>query len=83
MKILDRYIIKTFLQPFLFIFSVIFFIFMVNVVWIQMANIVGRGLTTFELFKFFLYASPSVVSMVTSYNTFSINYDFWKFRRKV
>ena len=64
MKILDRYIIKTFLQPFLFIFSVIFFIFMVNVVWIQMANIVGRGLTTFELFKFFLYASPSVVSMV-------------------
>ena len=64
MKILDRYIIKTFLQPFLFIFSVLFFIFMVNVVWIQMANIVGKGLTTFELFKFFLYASPSVVSMV-------------------
>lgn len=64
MKILDRYIIKTFFGPFLFIFSVLFFIFMVNIIWVQMANIFGKGLTYFQVGKVLFYMSPSVVSMV-------------------
>lgn len=63
-KKLDLYIIKTFLGPFSFIFSILFFIFMVNVVWIQLFNIGGKGLSTWELIKFFYYISIGVMKMV-------------------
>lgn len=64
MKILDRYIIKTFFGPVLFIFSVLFFIFIVNIVWIQMMHFFGKGLSYFEIGKVLFYYSASVVSMV-------------------
>ncbi|MDO4762911.1 MAG: LptF/LptG family permease [Flavobacteriaceae bacterium] len=64
LKRLDLYIIKTFLGPFFFIFSVLFFILMVNVVWIQIFNLGGKGLSFGELTKFFFYISVGVVKMV-------------------
>ena len=63
-KKIDLYIIKTFLGPFFFIFSILFFIFMVNIVWIQMFNLGGKGLTTWELAKFFYYLSVGIIKMV-------------------
>lgn len=63
-KKIDQYLIKTFFGPFLFIFSVLFFIFIVNIVWIQMFNLAGKGLSTMELAKFFYYLSVNVVKMV-------------------
>ncbi len=64
MKILDRYIIKTFFGPFLLIFSVLFFIFIVNIIWIQMAQFMGKGLSYFEIIKLLFYLGVSVVAMV-------------------
>ena len=64
LKKLDQYIIKTFLGPFFFIFSVLFFIFMVNIIWIQLAQFTGKGLTTWEILKFLFYMSVNVVKMV-------------------
>lgn len=64
MKKLDKYIIKTFLGPFLFIFSVLFFIFIVNIIWTQMSQLTGKGLTYWEISKFLFYLGISVVSMV-------------------
>lgn len=64
MKILDRYIIKTFFGPFLFIFSVLFFIFIVNIIWIQMAAFIGKGLSNWEIVKLLFYMGVTVVSMV-------------------
>ena len=64
LKKLDQYIIKTFFGPFLFIFSVLFFIFMVNIVWIQLSQFTGKGLTTWEILKFLFYLSVNVVKMV-------------------
>lgn len=63
-KKLDLYIVKSFLIPFLFIFSILFFIFMVNVVWIQILNLGGKGLSPWELTKFLYYISIGVVKMV-------------------
>ena len=63
-KILDRYIIKTFFGPFFFIFSILFFIFMVNIVWIQLGQFMGKGMTYFEIGKLLFYASASVVNLV-------------------
>ncbi|MFC4687118.1 LptF/LptG family permease [Epilithonimonas pallida] len=64
MKKLDKYIIKTFFGPFLFIFSVLFFIFIVNIIWTQMSQLTGKGLTYWEITKFLFYLGISVVSMV-------------------
>ena len=64
LKKLDQYIIKTFFGPFLFIFSVLFFIFMVNIVWIQLSQFTGKGLSTWEIMKFLFYLSVNVVKMV-------------------
>lgn len=64
MKILDRYIIKTFFGPFLFIFSVLFFIFMVNIIWIRLAQFTGKGLSYWEILKLLSYLGVSVVTLV-------------------
>lgn len=64
LKILDRYIIKTFFGPFLFIFFVLFFIFVVNIIWIQMGKFVGKGLTYWEILKLLSFLSVIVVQMV-------------------
>lgn len=64
MKKLDQYIIKTFFGPFLFIFSVLFFIFIVNIIWTQMSQLTGKGLTYWEISKFLFYLGINVVSMV-------------------
>lgn len=63
-KIIDRYIIKTFFGPFLFIFSVLFFIFIVNIVWIQLGQFMGKGLTYWEIIKLLFYFGVSVISLV-------------------
>lgn len=64
LKKLDQYIIKTFFGPFFFIFSVLFFIFMVNIIWIQLAQFTGKGLSNWEIVKFLFYMSVNVVKMV-------------------
>ncbi|MCG2793961.1 MAG: LptF/LptG family permease [Weeksellaceae bacterium] len=64
MKKLDQYIVKTFFGPFLFIFSVLFFIFIVNIIWTQMSQLTGKGLTYWEIAKLLFYLGMSVVSMV-------------------
>lgn len=64
MKILDRYIIKTFFGPFLFIFSVLFFIFIVNIIWIRLAQFTGKGLSYWEIMKLLSYIGISVVTLV-------------------
>lgn len=64
LKKLDQYIIKTFFGPFFFIFSVLFFIFMVNIIWIQLAQFTGKGLSNWEIIKFLFYMSVNVVKMV-------------------
>ena len=64
LKKLDQYIIKTFFGPFLFIFSVLFFIFIVNIVWTQLAQFTGKGLSYFQIAKLLFYIGVSVVKMV-------------------
>lgn len=63
-KILDRHLIKTFFSPFVLIFSVLFFIFIVNIVWIQMAQLTGKGLSIWQIFKLLFYMGVSVISLV-------------------
>ncbi|SIT19407.1 lipopolysaccharide export system permease protein [Chryseobacterium ureilyticum] len=64
LKILDRYIIKTFFGPFFFIFSVLFFIFIVNIIWVQMGQFMGKGLSYWQILKLLFYLGVNVISMV-------------------
>lgn len=64
LKKLDWYIIKTFFGPFLFIFSVLFFIFIVNIIWIQLGQFMGKGLSYWEILKLLFYMGVSVISLV-------------------
>lgn len=64
LKILDRYIIKTFFGPFFFIFSVLFFILIVNIVWVQLDQFMGKGLSYFEIIKLLFYFGVSVINLV-------------------
>lgn len=63
-KKLDGYVIKSFFGPFLFIFSVLFFIFVVNIIWIQLAQFTGKGLSYREILKLLAYLSVKVVQLV-------------------
>lgn len=63
-KKLDRYIIKTFFGPFIFIFSVLFFIFIVNIIWIQLGQFLGKGLSYLEILKLLFYMGVSVITLV-------------------
>ncbi|MBC7555673.1 MAG: LptF/LptG family permease [Chryseobacterium sp.] len=63
-KKLDRYIIKTFFGPFIFIFSVLFFIFIVNIIWIQLGQFLGKGLSYWEILKLLFYMGVSVITLV-------------------
>lgn len=64
LKKLDWYTIKTYFGPFLFIFSVLFFIFMVQFAWQEMDKFLGKGLGMLDIFKFLFYLGLSVIQMV-------------------
>lgn len=63
-KKLDWYGIRTYFGPFLFIFSVLFFIFMVQFAWQEMDAFVGKGLDLLTIFKLLFYLGLSVIQLV-------------------
>ncbi|WP_027376261.1 LptF/LptG family permease [Kaistella palustris] len=63
-KKIDGYVIKTFFGPFIFIFSVLFFIFVVNIIWIRLAQLTGKGLDYWEILRLLSYLSAIVVQLV-------------------
>lgn len=64
LKKLDWYVIKTFLGPFIFIFSVLFFIFIVQFAWQQMEKFVGKGLEWYTIVELLFYLGINVVQLV-------------------
>lgn len=63
-KKIDGYVIKTFFGPFIFIFSVLFFIFVVNIIWIRLSQFTGKGLSYWEILRLLSYLSVIVVQLV-------------------
>ncbi|MGP2570097.1 LptF/LptG family permease [Ornithobacterium rhinotracheale] len=63
-KKLDWYGIRTFFGPFIFIFSVLFFIFMVQFAWQEMDMFAGKGLDIGTIFKLLFYLGLTVIQFV-------------------
>lgn len=64
MKIIDRYLLKTYLITFTSVFVILFFIFILQTVWLFINELAGKDLDLVMVLKFLLFASPKLVPMV-------------------
>ena len=64
MKILDKYLLKTFLSTFFTVFIILFFIFILQSVWLFIAELAGKDLDLGMVFKFLLFAMPRIIPLV-------------------
>jgi len=63
-KILDKYLLKTFLTTFTMVFVILFFIFILQTVWLFIAELAGKDLDLLMILKFLLYAMPRIIPLV-------------------
>ena len=57
MKILDKYILKTFLVPFVATFLIVLFVLVMQVLWQTFENIAGKGISLPFILKFLYYTT--------------------------
>lgn len=86
MKILDKYLLKTFLTTFTMVFVILFFIFILQSVWLFIAELAGKDLDLAMVLKFLLFAMPRIIPLVLplsvllasimTFGNFAENYEF-------
>ncbi|MES2485804.1 MAG: LptF/LptG family permease [Bacteroidota bacterium] len=86
MKILDRYILTSFIQTFLTVFVILFFIFILQAVWLFIAELAGKDLDVLTIVKFLGFYAPKIVPLVLplsillasimTFGSFAENYEF-------
>lgn len=86
MKILDKYLLKTFLGTFATVFVILFFIFILQTVWLFIAELAGKDLDTMMVIKFLAFSMPRIIPLVLplsillasimSFGSLSENYEF-------
>ena len=86
MKILDRYILQTYLKTFLSVFVILMLIFVLQAVWLYISELAGKDLDIDTIFKFLLYITPTLIPLILPltillvsimvFGTFAENYEF-------
>lgn len=86
MKIFDKYILKSFLQPFLATFFVVLFVLVMQALWLAFDEIAGKGIDIFFILKFLGYLglilTPTalpigiLLSSIMALGTLAENYEF-------
>lgn len=64
MKILDKYLLKTFLTTFATVFVILFFIFILQTVWLFISELAGKDLDFLMVLKFLAFSMPRIVPLV-------------------
>ncbi|KAF2516786.1 YjgP/YjgQ family permease [Flavobacterium zhairuonense] len=64
MKILDKYLLKTFLITFTTVFVILFFIFILQTVWLFISELAGKDLDLILIVKFLLFSMPRIIPLV-------------------
>lgn len=64
MKILDKYLLKTFLGTFATVFVILFFVFILQTVWLFIAELAGKDLDFMMVIKFLAFSMPRIVPLV-------------------
>lgn len=57
MKILDKYILKTFFRPFIATFLIVLFVLVMQILWQTFENIAGKGIGILFILKFLYYTT--------------------------
>ncbi len=86
MKILDKYILRSFIYTFLTVFVILFLIFILQTVWLFIGELAGKDLDLLLIVKFLLFKMPSLVPLVLplsvvlasimTFGNFAENYEF-------
>ncbi len=86
MKILDRYILTTFISTLLTVFVILYFIFILQGIWLFIAELAGKDLDILIIVQFLLFYSPKMIPLVLplsvllasimSFGNFAENYEF-------
>jgi len=63
-KILDKYILKTFTITFTTVFVILFFIFILQTIWLFIYDLAGRDLDLMLVVKFLLFGMPRIIPLV-------------------
>ncbi|WP_271393782.1 LptF/LptG family permease [Aequorivita sinensis] len=64
MKILDRYILVTFLKTFISVFIILMFIFVLQTIWLYISELAGKDLDFWIVMKFLWFVSPRLIPLV-------------------
>ncbi|WP_430613134.1 LptF/LptG family permease [Flavobacterium sp. JP2137] len=86
MKILDRYILTTFVSTLATVFVILYFIFILQGVWLFIADLAGKDLDIWVILQFLLFYSPKMIPLVLplsvllasimTFGSFAENYEF-------
>jgi len=86
LNILDRYILSTYLKSFFSVFAILMLIFLLQSVWVYIAELAGKDLQFDVILKFLIFVSPRIVVLVLPltillvsimvFGNFSENYEF-------
>ena len=86
MKILDRYIITTYLKTFLSVFIILMLIFVLQTIWLYIKELAGKDLDIIVIVKFLAYFMPKLIPLVLPltillasimvFGSFAENYEF-------
>lgn len=86
MKILDKYILKSFLAPFIATFLIVLFVLVMQALWQAFENIAGKGISIIFILKFLYYTTLMIMpqalpigvllSSIMALGNLSENYEF-------
>ena len=86
MKILDRYILTTYLKTFLSVFIILMLIFVLQAIWLYISELAGKDLAAGVILKFLLYVTPTLIPLILPltvllasimvFGQFAENYEF-------
>jgi lipopolysaccharide export system permease protein len=86
MKILDKYILKSFFKPFIATFLIVLFVLVMQALWQTFENIAGKGVSLPFILKFLYYTTLIIIpqalpigvllSSIMALGNFGENYEF-------
>ncbi|TYB76446.1 LptF/LptG family permease [Bizionia myxarmorum] len=86
MKILDRYILTTYLKTFFSVFIILMLIFVLQTIWLYIKELAGKDLDMIVILKFLFYFTPKLIPLVLPltillasimvFGNFAENYEF-------
>nr|WP_188650313.1 LptF/LptG family permease [Yeosuana aromativorans] len=86
MKILDRYILTSYLKTFISVFLILMLIFVLQTIWLYIRELAGKDLDMGVIFKFLIYFMPKLIPLVLPltillasimvFGDFAENYEF-------